>query len=223
MWHCRTKNLIKLNCQLLDGSEGSKAKIEALKEMGFDGLLHVKIKAIRSEPVKWLCENLDCSNRTLPLLHGKKLELTDNDVKRVYKLPVGDPIKLQNVKGNAKLKAKIKSFEEDLGLNGRKMLYVKEQVVYNMLIDHGTADPIKFAKLYVLYALATLLVPTGGGNVDLRYAPFLDPISKTKNYNWAGHVLKETIHGVAAFQQKDRKNHPNARPSGDMHFLAVRI
>lgn len=215
-WHCRTRNLVRINQELRDSTRGNKQKVAMLKQMGFDGLLHLKITALASKPVLWLCDRMDCQNRQLPLANGESLQLTEADVTRIYKLPTGAQMNFKRIKKNPKLRDTIKNLGEELGIPVGIKYTVPASVILEKLINHSTADPVKFAKLYVLYAMGTLLAPTGEDKVDLRYAPFLEPVTITKSYNWAGHVLDKLIEGVAEYQAKKL-----TRRRGDMHFLVL--
>lgn len=215
--HCRTNGLTKINAQIRDPKSkfGSK-RVDAIEAMGFGGLLHVGVKQIDIYTVQWLCTKFDCENRQLPLPDGHLLPITEADVRRVYKLPTGAHIKLENAHKNPKLQAKITAFGEDLGINPSDKYTANSLDLLEKLEGDKVKDPVKFAKLYVLYALGALLNPTGEEKVDFRYVPFLEPYNIARSYNWAGHVLECLFEALSKWQEKGL-----SRRKGDMHLLAV--
>ncbi|CAN0907550.1 hypothetical protein LINGRAHAP2_LOCUS24856, partial [Linum grandiflorum] len=80
------------------------------------------------------------------------------------------------------------------------------------------ADPKAYAKLYILFALGTMLRASNSWKVSLNYAKYLHAeFHEIANYNWGSHIANWLLHGLEEFGTGNKKTYP----SGDMNFMVV--
>ena len=77
----------------------SDAKKAAVKELGFGGLMEIKMTEMPRNMVRWLCKRFVCNARLLRISAGKEFQVTEEDVHDMFLLPLGPlPVPTYNVK-----------------------------------------------------------------------------------------------------------------------------
>jgi hypothetical protein len=191
--------------------KGTKERIiEVLQESGFGGMLHIcNWTRIHTFFVDWVVNKFDKDNMCIRLSKTKVLELKEDDVHRVYSLPmVGKTINTAHCSDAA-----INRLRRELGLNENGSQYVKLPEMERVL--KTIEEPITWVKGAICFIIHNLLCPTNHSDVSLQYAHILEDPAGVSSYNWCGHILNYMKEGLQS---------PGvANPLADFHFLLVKI
>ena len=193
--HAMTFGLCNMNF-----TEKQKADI---RDIGFGGLLEMKLKRLPSGIIPYLVSNFvhDVCVQKIVVDSEKRdsYQVSSMDVRDVFLLPrcVGNLISPSLDK---KMKADFKKKFPCVG--GKKSDYAFEGtyaawLVYHMerMVDGGD----DFKRLFVLYACACILSPNANHTVDHGLLPFLQDVDKIKDLDWCGYVLDRLGTGVDNF------------------------
>lgn len=83
----------KLNCRpealinLLNSIKKNENKVKAIKEIGFGGLLSVRLHEVNTRLVPWLLQHFNCVGHMLQFGETQNVQLYDYDVYDVFGLP----------------------------------------------------------------------------------------------------------------------------------------
>jgi hypothetical protein len=191
----------------IDGKRRKHEMIKLLNESGFGGMLHIcKWTKIHTFFVEWIVKRFEKDNMWIRLSNTDVLPLKEEDVHRVYELPMaGEQI-------NPKLcsEAAIGRLRAELGLdaNNAAIVNVKELEKRMDIIENPTA----WVKGAICLIIHNILCPTNRSSVYLHYAEVLENAS---TYNWCSYVLQYMKDGL--------QNPKVANPLADFHFLMVII
>ncbi|KAK2423329.1 hypothetical protein QL285_033790 [Trifolium repens] len=193
---------------LMKSIDGKRRKYEIIKLLngsGFGGMLHIcKWTKIHTFFVEWIVKRFEKDNMWIRLSNTDVLPLKEEDVHRVYELPMaGEQI-------NPKLcsEAAIGRLRVELGLdaNNAAIVNVKELEKRMDIIENPTA----WVKGAICLIIHNILCPTNRSSVYLHYAEVLENAS---TYNWCSYVLQ---------YMKDGWQNPKvANPLADFHFLMI--
>jgi hypothetical protein len=156
--------------------------------------------------VEWVVKHFEKENMWIRLSNTDVLPLTEEDVHRVYGLPMsGEQINVDRCS-----EAAIKRLRRELGLDGNYSTFVKvTELEGKMKILEKPKSWVKGAICLIIH---NILCPTNSSYVSLHYAQILEDAS---SYNWCSHVLE---------YMKDGLQNPDvANPLADFHFLMVII
>ena len=191
----------------IDGKRRKDQIIQLLNDSGFGGMVHIcKWTKIHTFFVEWVVRHFEKENMWIRLSKTDVLPLKEEDVHRVYHLPMaGEQI-------NIKLcsEAAIKRLRVELGLNGDYSPFVKatELEIRLKIME----KPKAWVKGAICLIIHNILCPTNSSLVSLHYAQVLEEAS---SYNWCSHVLQYMKDGL--------QNPEVANPLADFHFLMVII
>ncbi|CAN1814693.1 hypothetical protein LINPERHAP1_LOCUS27201 [Linum perenne] len=192
----------------------SKEDLNSLAEVGFSGVMKVKITRISEEFLMWAVDRYEVSSRSFILDGNRKLRLTEDDVARVYGLPRG-PNHLDVEKyPNSLLKElglELNIGDDRSGKDNVELLVLKKRLTEE-------SDICKRRKLLILYIMGGLLCPTSHPVANLGYLPLLTDaaLPDFKHYNWCKHVIDHFNNGMVASKK-------NKYISADVHLLLVSI
>ncbi|CAN1814694.1 hypothetical protein LINPERHAP1_LOCUS27201 [Linum perenne] len=188
----------------------SKEDLNSLAEVGFSGVMKVKITRISEEFLMWAVDRYEVSSRSFILDGNRKLRLTEDDVARVYGLPRG-PNHLDVEKyPNSLLKElglELNIGDDRSGKDNVELLVLKKRLTEE-------SDICKRRKLLILYIMGGLLCPTSHPVANLGYLPLLTDaaLPDFKHYNWCKHVIDHFNNGMVASKK-------NKYISADVHLL----
>jgi hypothetical protein len=184
--------------------------IEVLNKSGFGGMLHIcNWKRIHTFFVDWVVKNFDKDNMWIVLSKNEVLPLKEEDVHRVYELPVaGKKINVDLCSEEA-----IKKLRKELGLTGTYSASVRVTELERIL--KTLEKPNAWVKGAICYIIHNILCPTNSSFVSLQYAHIFEDPAGVSSYNWCSHVLEYMKEGL--------QNPEVANPLADFHFLMVII
>ncbi|WJX15692.1 1-aminocyclopropane-1-carboxylate synthase [Trifolium repens] len=193
---------------LMQSIEGKREKdkiIKTLNETGFGGMVHIcKWTKIHTFFVEWIVKRFERDNMWIRLNKTDVLPLREEDVHRVYELPMaGEQI-------NTKLcsETAIKRLRAELGLADDNSAFVKVTELEKIL--QRMEKPKAWVKGAICLIIHNILCPTNRNLVSLNYAQVLEDAS---SFNWCSHILQHMKDGL--------QNPKVANPLADFHFLMI--
>jgi hypothetical protein len=137
--------------------------------------------------VEWVVKNFEKDNMWIRLSRTDVLPLREEDVQRVYGLPMtGEQINVDRCS-----KAAIKRLRRELGLDGNYSPVVKVTELEGRMKILET--PKSWVKGAICLIIHIILCPTNSSFVSLHYAQVLEEVS---SYNWCSHVLEYMKEGL---------------------------
>ncbi|XP_061999041.1 uncharacterized protein LOC133716347 [Rosa rugosa] len=183
---CRGKHFRRTMSSLSD------EKVAATYEIGFGSLHRFRCGKVNLPLCQMLVENFDVRNSCIKI-HGRNLTITHEDFRRI--MGVMDGGCDVNLEGSTEdpdilgLKSKLSRKEKEITIHGLRRLLIEFE---------STDDTFKVS--FALYALATLLIPVTGIEVDPRYLiPLKDP-NALGSKNWAKFAFAKLVEGVSSIQ-----------------------
>ncbi|XP_065874414.1 uncharacterized protein [Euphorbia lathyris] len=186
-----------------------KDKIDAVKQLGLDGLLKVSSQNLKNQLIADLVHSFDVEKCEL-CVHGKRLKFTAKDIERT----LGLPSKGQDVKqffGDCN-----GDILERLNIS-TKVLSVKQ--LYNELEVLPSGEEFK-AKFF-LYALSTIIAPSSSINIHKKYFALLNDLSKIRTMNWAEYTLGFLQDGMLKFNENNSGDGKRRMISGCIFVLQI--
>lgn len=189
----------------IDGKRRKDKIIKLLNESGFGGMVHIcKWTKIHTFFVEWVVKHFEKDNMWIRLSKTDVLPLKEEDVHRVYHLPMaGEQINLTLCS-----EAAINRLRVELGLHGDYSPFVKATELEMRL--KIMENPKAWVKGAICLIIHNILCPTNRSQVSLHYAQVLEDAS---SYNWCSHVLQYMKDGL--------QNPEVANPLADFHFLMI--
>uniref|UniRef100_A0A803MUZ1 Ubiquitin-like protease family profile domain-containing protein n=1 Tax=Chenopodium quinoa TaxID=63459 RepID=A0A803MUZ1_CHEQI len=204
-----------------DKPESEKAKIvpkkantnfspeqkQAVEEIGFGGLLHLKLKTLNRQMLPWLVENFNAGSCMFTIATGKEFVVTRNDICDVLCLPLSDicvPELNKNSEDESVDKCIIQAWRSDYGLSGKQPLHLSKLESRMVdLVDGGE----EFKWCFVLQAMSSFLAPTTNRTVSLKLLKAVEKVDEIKTFDWCSYVLKKLKKAVQKY--KDDENAQN--------------
>ncbi|XP_020155707.1 uncharacterized protein [Aegilops tauschii subsp. strangulata] len=214
-------SLLKLGSVI---SKFSDFKKQLVREIGFDGLLHIKSwQKINLKYSAYLMDRVHVDNSVINLEGQGMLELTDESVHSVFAIPRGElaigPEGVEpseacieytrfaasiNDKGTHSLKAAEAYLMRDIAANSRK-------------ID---MDCFKIA--FVIFVIGHVLAPSAKHDyVTIDFWAALSDVDKIRTWNWCSYILKHLFNAVRKFKSDVIKRNPTIHIVGCHLFLQV--
>ncbi|KAK9723829.1 hypothetical protein RND81_05G028300 [Saponaria officinalis] len=189
---CRPSSLFSLIPNL---SEDQK---EAVRQIGFGGLLHLKLSSI---PQMMFGEFLYAfRNETFfEISESEKFKLSEDDVCDVFGLPNGGRDLELVLTGLGSSSASdvdsLKSlWRKKYGIAGNKDPIPLSAVKKKLTECRESGD--EFKRTFVLFAMSSFLAPTSGSVVDFRLVSAVEDVSMINQLNWCKFVFIELVAGV---------------------------
>ncbi|XP_057529051.1 uncharacterized protein LOC130807744 [Amaranthus tricolor] len=181
----------------------------AVKEIGFEGLLLLRIKMSYHGMAKYFINQYDVSTSVFIVNQNCKYTITEYDVCDIFGLPltVNDVIKQTNSNEDISEYDLFEEWQQKLDCVGTKDISA-EQLLSKMLLDltDGGDD---FKRFFVMYAFITFLAPNSHRTVDHSLLKPLVDVKEIKNLNWCGLVFDRFRNGLERCQTKNLKNIPS--------------
>ncbi|KAK9741430.1 hypothetical protein RND81_03G105200, partial [Saponaria officinalis] len=185
---CRPNKLVDVIKRLNDGQK------KAVREMGFGGLLDLKITFIPQGIVEWLLRDFQ---HTSLMFKANKIEflLSKDDVHDIFQLPrVGEKVELIPT-GNSN-----KTCDTDLlKTEWRKRFGLENKVeplqlnlLQSRLMSCEDAGD-EFKKMFVLYTMSVFLAPTSNYTLDFKLLKTVEDVSNIRNRDWCMYVFEQLV------------------------------
>ncbi|RHN59965.1 hypothetical protein MtrunA17_Chr4g0019921 [Medicago truncatula] len=157
--------------------------------------------------VDWVVRNFDKENMWITLSKTEVLPLKEDDVHRVYELPMaGKQINVDLCSEEA-----IKRLRTELGFDENYSPFVKVADLERIL--KTLEQPKAWVKGAICFIIHNILCPTNSSFVSLQYAHILEDPAGVSSYNWCSHVL--------AYMKEGLQTQEVANPLADFHFLMI--
>ncbi|KAH9612836.1 hypothetical protein KSS87_012553 [Heliosperma pusillum] len=175
----------------------SEEKKDAVRQIGFGGLLHLKLTSV---PMTMFSQLLFAfrSEEYFEVSETEKFGLTEDDICDVFGLPNGGHDLELLVTGVANSSS---SNGESLKSLWRERYNIisKDPIplsaVKTKLLSNGLTDK-EFKQTFVLLAMSSFLATASGAVVDLRLLSAVEDVSRIHQLNWCKYVLEELVIGV---------------------------
>uniref|UniRef100_A0A803MGE8 Ubiquitin-like protease family profile domain-containing protein n=1 Tax=Chenopodium quinoa TaxID=63459 RepID=A0A803MGE8_CHEQI len=182
---------------------------QAIEEIGFGGLLHLKLKTLNRQMLPWLVENFNAGSCMFTIATGKEFVVTRNDICDVFCLPLSDicvPELNKNSEDESVDKCIIQAWRSDYGLSGKQPLHLSKLESRMVdLVDGGE----EFKRCFVLQAMSSFLAPTTNRTVSLKLLNVVEKVDEIKTFDWCSYVLKKLKKAVQKY--KDDENAQNIK------------
>uniref|UniRef100_A0A803MJY0 Ubiquitin-like protease family profile domain-containing protein n=1 Tax=Chenopodium quinoa TaxID=63459 RepID=A0A803MJY0_CHEQI len=182
---------------------------QAVEEIGFGGLLHLKLKTLNRQMLPWLVENFNAGSCMFTIATGKEFVVTRNDIYDVFCLPLSDicvPELNKNSEDESVDKRIIQAWRSDYGLSGKQPLHLSKLESRMVdLVDGGE----EFKRCFVLQAMSSFLAPTTNRTVSLKLLKAVEKVDEIKTFDWCSYVLKKLKKAVQKY--KDDENAQNIK------------
>ncbi|XP_021767708.1 uncharacterized protein LOC110732101 [Chenopodium quinoa] len=181
----------------------SDDQIKAVKEIGFGGLLSLKVKRTATDMLSWLVDCFDHGSCMFTIDGKKDFVVTEFDVYDVFCLPCKTSKKVEEISRCANvinpdydLKVKWRSHFGLMGENDQIPVGFLESKI-PLLVDGGE----EFRQLFIMHAFSSFLAPTSNRTVDLRIVKCLVDVNQIRIYNWSKYVLDRLCEAVKSYKE----------------------
>ena len=189
----RFQKEIKINCKVwgfleLYGTKVvlTKGQIDSIREIGFGGMLDIKITKYPPGILAYLISNFYPNGWVQRITNGRterEYYITVADVNDIFGLPI-NPRKLIRMSFNNK----------DLVMKRRKFLGVgdDDELKTHMILDRFKDYPDGgevFKKLFVLFAGSTILAPLSEHKIRYNLLPVVEDVSYIPTFDWCHYTL----------------------------------
>ena len=194
----------------VNGKQRKEEIINVLNESGFGGMVHIcNWNRVHTFFVDWIVKKFDKENMWITLSKTEVLPLKEEDVHRVYELPMAE----KQINIDVCSVEAIKRLRLELGLNGNYSASVRVTDLERILKTQE--NPKAWVKGAICFIIHKILCPTNSSFVSLQYAHILEDPAGVSSYNWCSHVLEYMKEGLQTPEV--------ANPLADFHFLMVII
>ncbi|CAL4888570.1 unnamed protein product [Urochloa decumbens] len=164
-----------------------------VEKIGLGSLLTIPSMPIQRMLVEKLVENFNVVDRTFTI-QGHTLSISPWDVYCILGLQdKGEKIEISRKQADRKWFNLYKQ-EGDTAIT---LKYLEERIPKEADGDH-------FARLFVLYAVGTILAPSSKGYVSSCYLELVVNVSRIKGLNWARFTLEHLLENLALFKSSRR-------------------
>ncbi|XP_021734768.1 uncharacterized protein LOC110701418 isoform X1 [Chenopodium quinoa] len=199
---CRPSSLVKVISGL------SPTQKKDVEEVGFGGLLSLRVESMVGGILPWLVESFNGYTCMFCVADGKEFVVTKHDVCDVFGLPKVEGREVPEMKGSYKgqsqddsaLKNKWRT-SFDVGVKELIPLARLETRIKE-LVDGGD----EFKRLFVMHALSSMLVPTANRTVNFRLVNAVDDVDQIKNLDWCSFVLRKLMNSVVSYKNSEAKD-----------------
>ncbi|XP_057518534.1 uncharacterized protein LOC130815841 [Amaranthus tricolor] len=179
-----------------------KQKI-SVREIGFGGLLDLKLCRNPSAMLGWLVDCFDPGSCMFSIDSFKCFPISEYDVYDVFCLPLNPNNDVDIVSRCANkynpdfpLKQEFRSFFGYEDTNAAIPLELLERMIPRM-IDGGD----EFKQLFVLHAISSFLAPTQNRTIDLKIVKSIIDSNKISSFNWCKYVLDQFCDSVVRYRK----------------------
>ncbi|KAH9605300.1 hypothetical protein KSS87_009939, partial [Heliosperma pusillum] len=198
----KLKSSNKKKRQLVELINGlSKEQKEAVREIGFGGLLQLKVTKLPHGILPWILKAFDYTCNMFKL---KKTEfiITKDDVHDIFLLPRGGNQVVLAQTGNtvsvtdSRLK---KEWRLWFDLQNNSDPITVKRVFETLRGSNDSGD--EFKKLFVLFCVSVFLAPTSNKTIDLKLVRAVANVENIRAYDWCDYIFREMVNSVKVFKQ----------------------
>jgi hypothetical protein len=154
------------------------------------GLTKMQPVLLRRMILVRLAQRFNSEKQSVPI-GGADIPITTTDVNQIMDLPIQGKDILVRLK-----KTVDKNYLRTYGHNGKLTIpHLEEQ------IKNSTTPDDHFIRLFVLYAIGTLLAPTANSYVHEKYLTLVENVAEIPNFNWGRFTLNHLFSSIDKFNQ----------------------
>ncbi|CAN0904757.1 hypothetical protein LINGRAHAP2_LOCUS23281, partial [Linum grandiflorum] len=214
-FRCKTGPIVEVKSKFADDRRLNTIR-RYLLDANFHGILDLQIEVINKDLSDFLLCSFDAELGMFNFGKGVTLSIEPRDVTRVYGLLSRK--QLPDIAVNTCGYHLVKKFmwcTKTRAKQGEKRNIDLAKLQQTLEVCQ---DPKAYAKLYILFALGTMLRASNSWKVSLNYAKYLHAeFHEIANYNWGSHIANWLLHRLEEFGTGNKKTYP----SGDMNFMVV--
>lgn len=178
-------------CQLLKlVSKLDDNKKDAIREIGFGGLLEIQCHSMPSCLLTWLIQHFNPTQCHIQLGGGQILQVTARDVEITLGIPGSGPIPKEDEDAS----------EEEVDIIPRRYKWID---LLEELIRMESGE--EFKKKFVIFVCGCLLAPSKRAEHTTKLWRCLHLVEEIRNMNWAEYVRIKLCSQLQDFQLKRRK------------------
>ncbi|XP_057809153.1 uncharacterized protein LOC131023627 [Salvia miltiorrhiza] len=161
---------------------------EAVKHIGFGGLLHLQINELPTKLAYWVIKSFDRKELMIQLCNGKFIKVTEEDVQRVFGFPRG-PNLIESVE--AKQKHTLKDQWLSFFPNSKKGNITASELERVALecVDGGDW----FKRHFLILVAHTLVEYRGHGYVVPLIIKCVEDLMTLHKWNWCEYVIRSLV------------------------------
>ncbi|CAL5035970.1 unnamed protein product [Urochloa decumbens] len=164
-----------------------------VKQIGLDCLLSIPSMPIQRMLLESLVEKYNVIDRNF-IVHGHNVGISTWDVYCILGL-VDKGEKIEIIRKHAD--RKWFDLYKEKGDTAITFKYLVERIPKEKDADH-------FSRMFVLYAIGTILAPSSKEFVSSNYLELVVDVSRIKGFNWARFTLDHLLENLAAFKTSKR-------------------
>ncbi|KAH9624888.1 hypothetical protein KSS87_018372 [Heliosperma pusillum] len=192
---CRLGQLV----ELINGL--NKEQKEAVREIGFGGLLQLKVTKLPHGILPWILKAFDYTCNMFKL---KKTEfiITKDDVHDIFLLPRGGNQVVLAQTGNTVSVTDIrlkKKWRLRFNVQNSSDPITVKRVFETLRGSNDSED--EFKKLFVLFSVSVFLAPTSNKTIDLKLVRVVANVENIRAYDWCDYIFREMVNSVKVFKQ----------------------
>uniref|UniRef100_A0A0E0NFJ1 Aminotransferase-like plant mobile domain-containing protein n=1 Tax=Oryza rufipogon TaxID=4529 RepID=A0A0E0NFJ1_ORYRU len=179
---------------------------ELVRQMGFDGLLSMRLTKLNKQFGAWILCKLDPSSGNLFAGSKHEICLTCEDVSLLLGIPCGRKQILPAIKNEVKdVKAYMCEIFEKDSFDGITIATIQRILEKKFTRTMTVHEQIVFKTAFIIFVVTKFLAPQSVNNhISIRYMKALVDVENIHKYNWAEFVLHEIKDAAAALQDKIR-------------------
>ncbi|KAH9619668.1 hypothetical protein KSS87_016065, partial [Heliosperma pusillum] len=192
---CRPGQLV----ELINGL--SKEQKEAVREIGFGGLLQLKVTKLPHGILPWILKAFDYTCNMFKLKKTKFI-FTKDDVHDIFLLPRGGNQVVLAQTGNtvSVTDSRLKNeWRLRFGVQNSSDLITVKRVFETLRGSNDSGD--EFKKLFVLFSVSVFLAPTSNKTIDLKLVRVVANVESIRAYDWCAYIFREMVNSVKVFKQ----------------------
>ncbi|KAL9228017.1 hypothetical protein vseg_003640 [Gypsophila vaccaria] len=189
---CRPRGLVELINHL------NPKQMEAVRQIGFGGLLHVKVTHMPQRILPWLIDAFCDRSHMFRISATKEFLLSKDDVHDFFGLPRGHK-KLHFVAtGKSKLSSQRnlkRVWRRKFGIVGTKEAIPLSKVLAKLLNSKDSG--VVFKRLFVLYTMSSFLAPTSNHALDLKLLRAVQDVGEIRQLDWCSYVFDNLVTAIS--------------------------
>ncbi|KAH9615343.1 hypothetical protein KSS87_014332 [Heliosperma pusillum] len=199
---CRPGRLLKLISQL------NHAQREAVKRIGFGGLLDLRLKHVPVEYVHLFFEAFNDLSHIFRASDSKEFLVSKFDVHDCFLLPLGHkPLDLVPTGRKKDPLAEEKKQLKDRWRKSYKLSKPGEPIHLGKLLTDLEKDKEggdQFCWLFVLFSMSSFLAPTTNNTVDMKLLGAVEDVGVINEYDWCSYVLDGVVSAAFVARKSPR-------------------
>ena len=172
----------------------SKGQIDSIGEIGFGGILDIKITKYPPGILAYLVSNFNPTGWVQRITNGRtkrEYYITAADVNDIFGLPI-NPCKL--IRTSFKNKELVMKWRKILGASDDDEL--KTHMVLDRFEDYLDGGEV-FKQLFVLYAGSTILAPLPEHKIRYNLLPVVEDVNSIPTFDWCRYTLSILASSIA--------------------------